>query len=69
MTAAVALDVTSLYAGAIGLLATFLSARTVRARRATVFTKTGSDDLLEAYVKVCFPVRYLCTRKTREQSQ
>ena len=66
MAAAVALEVTSLYAGALGLLATFLSMRTVRARRAIAFTKAGSSDLLEAYVKVCFPFRMLLrTRDTQ----
>lgn len=52
MAVAVVPEVTCLYGGGLGLLALFLSVRTVRARRATIFTKHGDPDLLEAYNKV-----------------
>lgn len=52
VAAAAVPEVTCLYAGGLGLLAAFLSMRTARARRATIFTKHGDLDLLEAYNKV-----------------
>lgn len=50
-----AADVTSLYAGLAGLLATFLSVRTIKQRRKMIFTKQGDEQLLDAHAKVWQP--------------